>query len=176
MVEVGAYGKTLFNHPLVETAVGDVLEFQFLALNHILTQSPLMQPCEPRGFDTDFTHFNPGNNTDDFLQYLVQNTDPQWFFCRQDTPLSHCNAGMVFAINPSDHWEKFVGNAQQASCQISTSSMDSRAALIKHNVVEYYRTTPSTGSFCYCNMERQFFAVSWVHPNRYTSSIYTILK
>lgn len=113
LVQVGARGETIFLPNRVDAVVGDVLKFQFLALNHTLTQSSLEDPCMAMGsFDTDFVHFNPSNRSDDSLMYLVQNTDPQWFFCRQNIPLSHCSAGMVFALNPGSKMETFLENAR----------------------------------------------------------------
>jgi hypothetical protein len=115
VVDVGARGKLIFSPNSVNAAVGDIIHFRFLALNHTLTQSTLLNPCVlSENFDTEFTHFNPSNRTDDTLMYLVQSTNPQWFFCRQLRRSSHCAAGMVFGLNPGKQMDEFMDNAQRA--------------------------------------------------------------
>ena len=106
-VDVGAQGRFLFNPIQVDAAVGDVIMFRFLALNHTVTQSSLEKPCVPNGgFDSGFQYYNPYNQTgivNNFLPFLVRDTEPVWFFCRQAVPQSHCNTGMVFGINTGNH-------------------------------------------------------------------------
>ncbi|KAF2229453.1 hypothetical protein EV356DRAFT_416250, partial [Viridothelium virens] len=115
-VSVGAQGDFLFNPRLVEAGVGDIVRFHFLMLNHTLTQSSLNKPCTPSNlFDTGFIHSNPQNATNNTLLFLVQNTDPQWFLCKQTKPISHCHAGMVFAINPRDNFARFLEYARQST-------------------------------------------------------------
>jgi plastocyanin len=54
-VDVGASGDLVFNPNQVDATVGDIIEFNFLALNHTLMQSELSDPCSPNGqFDTGF--------------------------------------------------------------------------------------------------------------------------
>ncbi|KAF2741667.1 hypothetical protein M011DRAFT_377771, partial [Sporormia fimetaria CBS 119925] len=101
-VTVGAAGQLAFAPSSVAAAIGTTLRFNFLALNHTLTQSSFEQPCNNRsGFDTGFQQFNPVNASGRFLvDYQVTTKDPQWFFCAQISPKSHCQSGMVFALNP----------------------------------------------------------------------------
>jgi hypothetical protein len=51
-----------------------------------------------------------------FLQYNVTSNDSQWFFCAQT---GHCQAGMVFAINPGkiagETFKAFQENANKES-------------------------------------------------------------
>ncbi|KAF2812819.1 uncharacterized protein BDZ99DRAFT_353451, partial [Mytilinidion resinicola] len=112
LVQVGGQGNLIFSPTYISAPVGDVIHFKFLKLNHTLSQSSLEDPCTPNNvFDTGFIHFNPQNRTDYALDFLIQNSNPQWFFCRQEIPLSHCHAGMVFAINPGSNMDEFLVNA-----------------------------------------------------------------
>jgi len=112
-IQVGSQGELKFAPRKLDAKVGDILQFQFLAVNHTLTQSSLQNPCSSNGnFDTKFLHANPTNKTNNILTYLVQNSDPQYFYCAQTIPYSHCNAGMVFALNPGDTFEEFLSNAE----------------------------------------------------------------
>lgn len=122
-IQVGAKGKLKFAPRKLDAQVGDILHFQFLAVNHTLTQSTLQNPCSPNGiFDTKFLHANPINRTDNKLTYLVQNSDPQYFYCAQTIPYSHCNAGMVFALNPGDTFKEFLSNAETSPTSAITAS------------------------------------------------------
>ena len=115
-VDVGARGELLFSPQTLDAAVGDVVMFQFLAFNHTVTQSSFDAPCTSQnGFDSGFRFFNPLNQTgivNQRLSFLVRDSEPVWFFCRQTKPRSHCNAGMVFAINAGDQWTAFLSNAE----------------------------------------------------------------
>lgn len=111
-VQVGAQGNLSFSPNQITAKAGDVINFQFLKLNHTLTQSSLEEPCLPnKQFDTGYHHFNPMNKTDNILQFFVQDTEPQWFFCHQNLPTSHCKAGMVFGLNPEHQMDIFLANA-----------------------------------------------------------------
>jgi hypothetical protein len=101
IVTVGAAGKLVFQPNESYAEIGDVVEFNFLALNHTLTQSSLSDPCtDVGGFSTGFNQFNPQNVSGRFVvQYAVTTLNPQWFFCAQTKPVSHCHAGMTFALN-----------------------------------------------------------------------------
>ena len=39
---------------------------------------------------------------------------PQWFYCAQIVPEVHCNAGMVFGLNPAGNMDQFRANARVA--------------------------------------------------------------
>ena len=145
MVNVGAQGKLIFEPQSVDAAVGDVIVFQFLALNHTVTQSSFEDPCVSQdGFDSGFRFFNPTNQTgviNQRLAFLVRESDPMWFFCRQTVPRSHCNSGMVFAVNAGDLWTEFQSNAE-ASFQTITSSANPNVTAGDHNS----SSTPTTAS------------------------------
>ena len=110
-VQVGANQLLSFDPASVTAKVGDVVRFTFHAVNHTLTQSSLDEPCVPsNAFDTGFTQFNAADS-DTMMIYLTVNTpDPQYFFCHQSLPISHCELGMVFAINPGGNFDTFLNN------------------------------------------------------------------
>ncbi|KAH8102955.1 hypothetical protein BXZ70DRAFT_889878 [Cristinia sonorae] len=103
-----------FDPPFLMAQPLDIVVFIFKQQNHTVSESTLERPCEVKdgGFDTGFI---PVPNSD-FLgpfpafQFIVQNNDPVWLFCRQ---ANHCANGMVFALNPPDEmtWEQFTTNA-----------------------------------------------------------------
>jgi plastocyanin len=109
-ITVGAAGKLVFEPSQIYAEVGDLLQFNFLALNHTLTQSSLSNPCTHLGgFSTGFNQFNPRNISGEFVvQYAVTTLAPQWFFCAQTKNVSHCHAGMTFALNPDSGLESLI--------------------------------------------------------------------
>ncbi|KAF2728555.1 hypothetical protein EJ04DRAFT_409330, partial [Polyplosphaeria fusca] len=111
-VLVGASGHLDFNPSSVSATNGTILRFDFLGLNHTLTQSSLKHPCSNASmFDTSFGQFNPSNISGKFLvDFEVEHERPQWFYCAQAAPMSHCEAGMVFSLNPNDSQNEFLNN------------------------------------------------------------------
>ncbi|KAK7608037.1 hypothetical protein JOL62DRAFT_599314 [Phyllosticta paracitricarpa] len=81
----------------ITAAPGDVVQFNFLQLNHTITQSTFENPCAKArgGFDSGFVVNQDGRPG---LQFSVRvnDTNPIWAYCAQET---HCGKGMVFAIN-----------------------------------------------------------------------------
>ncbi|KAF7910002.1 uncharacterized protein EAF01_003720 [Botrytis porri] len=122
-VIVGAAGRLAFNPSRLNVAFGDKVLFEFLALNHTLTQSSLQNPCTwnaSGGIDTGFKQFNPSNTSGKFVvEYTVESSIPLWFFCSQKRPISHCHEGMVFALNPGMSFGTFL---QAATGAIVTAS------------------------------------------------------
>ena len=145
LVNVGTRGKLIFEPQPVDAAVGDLIVFQFLTLNHTVTQSSFENPCVSQdGFDSGFRFFNPTNQTgviNQRLTFLVRESDPMWFFCRQTVPRSHCNSGMVFAVNAGDLWTEFQSNAEGSNRTIA-SSADSNVTAGDQNS----SSTPTTAS------------------------------
>lgn len=136
-VTVGADGKLRFDPIEMIANIGDVIEFNFLALNHTLTQSTLGHPCQSNGqLNTGFNQFNPQNEAGKFIvKHTITTLSPQWFFCAQIKPKSHCQAGMVFAINPGVGLEAFISVATNTASELpaTTSSLGSdqdRASLL----------------------------------------------
>lgn len=58
--------------------------------------------------------------TDDFPLALltIKDTNPIWVYCRQAT---HCQQGMVFAVNPGDKFAQFQAAATAGSSSVSAS-------------------------------------------------------
>ena len=90
-ITVGFKGHLEFSLGSVNATIGTVILFNFLSLNHTLTQSELSNLyCVNRHFDTGFKQFNPSNTSSKFLvQYQVTSIKPQWFFCAQTVRVSH---------------------------------------------------------------------------------------
>jgi plastocyanin len=116
-VVVGKGGKLDFSPPSLNISRGSVIEFNFLGLNHTLTQSEFLNPCHSSGgFDSGFSQFNPANVSGKFVvEYMVTDEDPRWFFCAQTAKRSHCQAGMVFSLNPGGGQAQFLENALAAA-------------------------------------------------------------
>ena len=114
-VDVGLKGQLTFSPNNLDAAVGDLVFFLFHKLNHTLTQST-MDPCTPAGlFDSGFSFFNPLDQEDivnQALPFLVRDSEPTWFFCKQTQPISHCREGMVFGINVGDKISAFLVKAK----------------------------------------------------------------
>jgi len=107
-VIVGGTGILAFNPPHLSAQPCDVIVFEFQQKNHTVTQSSFADPCRKldangtTGFDSGF--FPVADNTTTFptWNFTVTDTSPVWAYCRQQTPTSHCGAGMVFAINSDE--------------------------------------------------------------------------
>jgi plastocyanin len=146
-VNVGQNGLA-YTPPTVNASVGDTVEFIFHPKNHTVTQSTFAAPCTPmsNGIDSNF-QFVPTNATQgQSMTVMVNSTDPVWFFCRQTgyvshmspflfffllivrvSACSHCQSGMVFAINPSVNKTFAAFQAAANSSGSSTSSASSPA-------------------------------------------------
>ena len=121
-VRVGSGGKLTFEPNRLNANIGDQVIFEFSGLNHTLTQSSLGRPCTPAGqLDSGFNQFNPTSRTGLTLTITVNSLEPQWFFCRQIDPTSHCHAGMVFGLNPGDHMDEFLANVRRAQSTSTTA-------------------------------------------------------
>lgn len=125
-VVVGAGAALRFSPNKMDANVGDVIQFRFLALNHTLTQSSLSHPCTPAGgFNTGFRQFNPTNNSGQFIvEYHVNTLSPEWFFCAQTKSRPHCEAGMVFALNPGNKFSPFLAAAIASPSSLATAPED----------------------------------------------------
>jgi len=115
-VEIGAFGQLIFNPNQVTADVGDIVRFTFRSFNHSLVQSSLEQPCVPNDqFHSGFRQFNAADSKLMMLSFTVNSPEPQFFFCQQTTPVSHCDRGMVFAINPGEDMGSFLDNVSHES-------------------------------------------------------------
>jgi len=86
-------------------SLGDTVSFQFVSKNHSVVQSTFAGPCTAAGLSSGFQDV-PNVAGPTFPTWSVQvlnATVPLWFFCSQITAIStHCQDGMVFAINPTE--------------------------------------------------------------------------
>jgi len=111
----------VFTPASVQAAVGDEVVFTFDGGNHTVTQAAFASPCNPMasGFFSGFT-----GNTQTSFSITVKDTKPIWFYCAQ---VSHCESGMVGAINPPS-----TGNTlaafKSAAAKASESSVPASAA------------------------------------------------
>jgi plastocyanin len=100
----------------VNAQPGDVIFFTFQQKNHTVTQSTLASPCQPSpgGFDSGFMPVAADNTNGPFpaAQLTVKDSQPIWVYCRQS---SHCQQGMVFAVNPGSNFNTFKANAMGSS-------------------------------------------------------------
>lgn len=137
-VTVGNNGTLTYDPTnLTGVATGDTVVFFFAAKNHTVTQSSFAAPCtwlgdtaadsgfEPVDTTTVTTDVFPGNNSAiPTFTYNVTNTSvPLWFYCAQTNPVSHCESGMVFAINPTAN--KTFDAFQQAAKALNTTASNS---------------------------------------------------
>lgn len=101
-----ANNSLIYSPNNIKAAVGDMVQFQFVAGNHTVTQSTFDQPCQPinniqknvTGFHSGFMPAAAGAATKTIPTYTVaiNNTTPIWIYCAQG---KHCQAGMVMVIN-----------------------------------------------------------------------------
>lgn len=128
-VQVSSSDGTMlaFNPSSLTAAMGDKVEFQFWGLNHSVTQASFDKPCEPLagGFFSGFFPLQAGATDRPSFTITVNSTSPIWFYCGQ-TVLSHCQAGMVGAINaPStgNTLSSFMAASKKTSSSMSPPSV-----------------------------------------------------
>lgn len=107
-VLVGDNNALAFSPSSITVQAGDNVNFEFRSKNHSVTQSTFAQPCTflttaaGPGVDSGFQPVPAGSTSFPSWNITIDNaTAPLWFYCAQTTPADHCNAGMVFAINPT---------------------------------------------------------------------------
>jgi hypothetical protein len=119
-VSVGANKQLRFDPPfLLKTNPGQLIHFDFRALNHTLTESSFNSPCTKltdTDIDTNFNNFNP-LDIPNFkpVDVIFYDNRPRFFFCEQGNKSlkSHCGKGMVFAVNVNQTiFDQFVVNAE----------------------------------------------------------------
>jgi len=98
-IAVGKDGL-VFTPNSVTAAKGDIIEYQFFPPTHSVNMADFNNPCMPAasgGFGSGAFTTSNGMNSNVF-QVTVNSTDPIFFYCGFPT---HCETGMVGAINPS---------------------------------------------------------------------------
>ena len=89
-----------------------------------------MDPCtSAEMFGSGFGYFNPLDQAgiiNQALSFLVRDSEPSWFYCKQEQPVFHCEAGMVFGINVGDGMGAFLATSRPGG--LSTSMLVRRLA------------------------------------------------
>lgn len=128
-IHVGLADAQLFVPNQINANIGDKIVFIFHGGNHTLTQSSLEAPCVPAAeFDSGFKNFNSHQQDEISLTLTVTSLEPQWFFCKQENPSSHCHAGIVFAINPGDDMASFLRKAKTERSEAISSTLPRASA------------------------------------------------
>jgi len=98
-VIVGGQAGLVYTPDFVNAAIGDVIEFDFLSVNHTVTQSTFDSPCvaKPGGAKSGFRPNPESIPGKEIYRYTVEGANATWWYCAQGP---HCQRGMVFAINP----------------------------------------------------------------------------
>lgn len=111
LIPVLVGGNTLTFTPNSVTAnPGDVIQFQFAARNHTVTQSTQTSPCQPLGGNSSsaaggaqlgihsgFIPFDGGSaGVVGTFDVPVLDTKPMFLYCAQ---ANHCQSGMVMVVN-----------------------------------------------------------------------------
>jgi len=115
---VGGPGTIKFTPEYINANIGDVVQFTFQQKNHTATQSTFNSPCSKaqNGFDSGFITVSDNQiNGFPVAKFTVTELSPVWVYCRQAT---HCQQGMVFAINPGDRFAAFKATAMGAKFDI----------------------------------------------------------
>ncbi|KAJ0107326.1 hypothetical protein J7T55_015792 [Diaporthe amygdali] len=121
----------------IKASAGEMVQFQFVAGNHTVTQSTFDQPCTPinsimsnvTGFHSGYQPAAASKQTGMIPTYsiMINDTKPLWVYCAQG---KHCQSGMVMVIN-----ENTAANATR-----SLTEFKALAAKATSN------TAPSSGS------------------------------
>jgi len=122
-VTVGGKAGLVYTPEWVNAAPGDIISFDFLSLNHTLTQSTLNSPCvfKDGGVKSGFRSNPQSIPGKEVFTFTVPDSQPQWFYCGQT---GHCAKGMVFAVNPGSV-EKFNKFKQMAMSGVTNSTVPS---------------------------------------------------
>lgn len=100
-------GSLAYSPDQITAAPGSMVQFQFHIKNHTVTQSTFNQPCEPiskvmpnvTGIKSGFMPVAVGATQLPVFTIVINDTKPIWIYCGQTNPVSHCQKGMVMAIN-----------------------------------------------------------------------------
>jgi plastocyanin len=127
-IQVGPSDELIYSPNNINASVGDTVEFFFNPKNHTVTQSSFTEPCEKLevstgqiGLDTGFANPTNVSETTPGFSFVVNDTSPLWFYCRQT---GHCIKGMVFAVNANANhtFATFLSNAENSNSSSTTPS------------------------------------------------------
>ncbi|KAF8179019.1 hypothetical protein K438DRAFT_1769154 [Mycena galopus ATCC 62051] len=116
-VTVGVEGS-FYSPPTVSAGLNDTVMFVFGGDEHTVTQSAFDAPCVrlDGGFDSGFNGrgANFSGPTPVWTLRITNISETIWFFCQASIPTSHCESGMVGAINPPSiaMYDAFVSAAK----------------------------------------------------------------
>ncbi|KAF7549913.1 hypothetical protein G7Z17_g6070 [Cylindrodendrum hubeiense] len=117
VVKVGDGGLT-FDPESTTAAVGDTVEFHFYPMAHSVAQSSFAAPCEPLNSTSFFSGPVAVSSgvSDTVFTVTIENEDPIWYYCATG---SHCQSGMVGAINAATTGSKTVKKYAEAAADAS---------------------------------------------------------
>ncbi|KAF7298824.1 hypothetical protein MIND_00830000 [Mycena indigotica] len=127
VVKVGDQQALTFTPNSVTAAEGDTISFQFLSKNHSVVQSTFADPCTRQatpieGISSGFQPVAADAKAIPEWSFTVNNASAAlWFFCSQTNPVSHCNKGMVFAVNAKPGEKSFEAYQAKAMALGSTA-------------------------------------------------------
>ena len=110
LAQVTVGGSSLTYSPdSIQANQWDMVQFNFMAKNHTVTQSTFPKPCAkmpampgmPMPVDSGFMPYDGTGNPPMMMVQVTNASAPMWFYCKQKKPMSHCGAGMTFSINPN---------------------------------------------------------------------------
>ncbi|KAI5118454.1 hypothetical protein M0805_006273 [Coniferiporia weirii] len=114
---------SLYDPPTTDALEGDTITFIFGGVIHGVTQSSFAAPCSPipGGFSSGLTGIegNASAQAPVWNLQIANASEPIWFFCEATQPESHCQNGMVGAINPPSA-DMFVAFQSAAKAVAST--------------------------------------------------------
>jgi len=128
VVRVAQNGSLTFTPNDIRVNVGEMVQFQFAAGNHTVTQSTFDQPCQPIAMHSNITGFHSGfvpaaasaaQNQMSIFTVNVTSTNPIWIYCAQGR---HCENGMVMVINAptAPGTNRTLANYKIAAAQANT--------------------------------------------------------
>ncbi|RYP44488.1 hypothetical protein DL768_009059 [Monosporascus sp. mg162] len=97
--------QDVFVPNVVKASVGDVVQFQFSAGNHTVTQSPADAACvplqmtDPTAVHSGHIPFEANQTTVGVFEMPVVSTDTMFMYCATGP---HCQLGQIMVINPTD--------------------------------------------------------------------------
>ena len=145
----GMPGQDYFNPSSINVTTGTVLRFEFLSLNYTLSQSDATHPCSNASVqDPGLQQHVPLNISGaSVVEYVVESNQPQWFYCSQALPTSHCHPGMLFSLNPTHTKPEYIGNissSHSSTTMKTTPKPESCSALTSSTAP--YNTVASAGT------------------------------
>ncbi|KAJ3821061.1 Cupredoxin [Lentinula raphanica] len=136
-VIVGDNGTLTYNPANITAQIGDTVTFEFHQKNHTVTQSSFANPCTPLSasspgtvsFDSGFMAVSANATTFPTVTIQINDTKPFWAYCRQTTPVSHCESGMVFSVNAVENSNSSFEAFQAKAIALNTTSASGSASL-----------------------------------------------